>query len=302
MVSDNHFEKKLLEEQQSKGSGDPTEADEQRIASLTKRLTSGSYLNNAGWGQGKKNTQAVIKIISKGRGAFNTRRLFNYLARDEKAFEGDYQDIEQVEGLEQEDWSQTLTMYDNHGRELKTKSERNALLKEWKEDFKAHEAYEKQAWKKDINNWLERRVFQLKAKKTYELGERTMLADYQKFMKNQFIDRPLTDKEKQSLFEYSKRSEYFVNKAKGAPLNLKVLGADDTTHMMLSFGEGTNKINPKTAQRQVGQFLDKVLNKHGYDYVYVVHNDKHHAHAHVVIKNHGNLLTKTSKKGFGYSD
>jgi hypothetical protein len=204
------------------------------------RLSSSSYLNNASSGK----AEAVFKVSSQAMGKDAVRQVVQYIARD-----ADYMEDEEPIALEDQD-----------GNLITDKSQREALLAEWAEDFTAPAAYKKQEWKKDLLKKLDYERFQLDYKQ-------------QKHGLSKDEARRLDE-----LTEACAKQKYTHN---GKVYSLKINASADTKHIILSVGGKNN--DPRKVNDAVREYLHDAFGAQGYKYVFAVHNDTENQHAHVII-------------------
>lgn len=218
------------------------------ITSFVNRLSNPTYLNNTN----SKAIQPVIKIVSKQTGTTQVRRLLDYIAREAE--------------LEKEH----LSIESDEMGEYKTRSQREELIKEWKNDFANKEKYEKQNWKLEILENLEKKREKLiripEEKRSEEQINKIEKLSHQ--IDNQYTFKKVKDKDT-GLFKEAKQ-------------DLKIRVANDTTHVLLSVG---GKPNEKKATQATRKFLKDNLSANGFKYIFVKHNDTDNLHYHVVIKN-----------------
>ena len=188
--------------------------------------------------------QPVIKIISKQTGLTQVRRLLDYIAREAK------------------DKSEHLVLEDDRGRLFNHKEQRESTIRKWQKDFLSKESYEKQQWKLDLMEKLENRR--------------------DKLLK--VPDSKLTDDIKKKIDDLTHQidNQYYVSKTKR--YDLKMRGASDTTHILLSAGA---KPDESKAYQATKTFLRENFASQGFEYMFVKHNDTDNLHFHVVVKNRG---------------
>ncbi len=218
------------------------------VTSFANRLTNSTYLNNTN----SKAIQPVIKIISKQTGLTQVRRLLDYITREAKP----------------ED--EHLVIESDEMKSYHTKEEREQLINEWKEDFANKEKYQKQEWKLEILEQLEKK--------------RTTL--------NQIPDDKLLESQKVEIEKLTDQidNKYTLKKVKDKKTglwkqvkqDLKVRVADDTSHVLLSVGGMPDE---KKATQAVRKFLKDNLSASGFKYIFVKHADTNNLHYHVSVKN-----------------
>ncbi len=202
--------------------------------------------------------QPVIKIISKQTGAVQVRRLIDYITRETKEAE------------------EKLQIETDQGQLLKNRDEREIVISEWREDFFDKEKYKKQEWKLEVLDRMQDRRDKLEKKSEVFLTRReeVELDDLHKQINGQYKIQKITDKQTGEIVEKKK--------------SLKIRGADDSTHILLSVGSKPDQERATFATRK---FLKENLGAAGFSYMFVRHDDTSNLHFHVVVKNK-NLFNK----------
>ena len=192
--------------------------------------------------------EAVFKIVDGATGKTSVRNIMEYIARDAEYMGDD---------------REGLTLKDEFGNEIKTKAEREKLLKEWSSDFISTDQLKKQSWKHE-------KLVNMKA-------DRNRLS----WMDEQ---GSLNEEEQAELASLNRqiKGQYFYNR-EGKKISLKMHATDDAKHMLFSVGGKDHK--PKRAEEAFRRFAHEVFGEAGYRYTYVMHNDTDNLHFHLLLKN-----------------
>ena len=207
------------------------------------RLKSHGYHTQARSGR----PEVVVKIVSGAMGKGAVKNIMDYIARD-----ADYM---------REDGQQTIELETQDGLILTTEAERDALIRDWGQDFEAPERYKRQAWKRDLIQQLE--------------YERRQLG-YQQ------IRTGLSGKEEARLAELNLSLKSLRYKQGGKVIDLNINAPKDTVHMLLSVGGQGHK--NEAAKQAVRQFLNDNFGSNGYEYLIAQHTDTENLHYHVILK------------------
>lgn len=219
-------------------------------SSYSNRFSNSDYVNNLN----STRIQPVLKIISQQTGVTQVKQLIDYIVREKKSEE------------------EKLSIEEDAGKNLGSKDARDKLIEEWKKDFFDKETYKKQEWKNEIMSKMyeERDNLEAIPENKQTLEQQVKLDELHQQINGQYqIVRKVNSKTNQ--LEETKRS-------------LKIRGANDTTHVMLSVG---GKPDPTQATRATRKFLQENLAAAGFKYAFVRHDDTSNLHFHVVIKSRG---------------
>jgi hypothetical protein len=218
------------------------------IVSISQRLLNASYLQKTR----SKAIQPVIKIISKQTGATQLRRLFDYLAREDKS----------------KDQHLSIQTQDKNTN-LQNKEDREFLINDWKKDFTSKEKYHKQKWKLDILEELElkRSIINKIPKSKLTNAENQQLEKLTDQIDNQYHFISVKD---------NKTGKFILKKQ-----SLQIRGVNDAMHILLSVGGSPDE---KAATQATQIFLKNNIEANGFKYAFVKHNDTENLHYHIVIK------------------
>ena len=280
------------------------------FTTLQDRFSNPAYIQNTY----STKIQPVIKIISKQTGLTQVRRLLDYIAREAK------------------ERSEHLSLEDDTGKIYNHKEQRESNIRKWQQDFFSKEAYEKQQWKLDLMEKLEKRRNKLLKIPDYKLNEfqTRQIDDLTDQIDNQYYisktkkydlkmsegvdaekqqwkldlmetlkkrrdkllkipDSKITEVQKQKIDDLTDQidKQYYISEAK--KYDLKMRGATDTTHILLSVG---GKPNEEKATKAVRAFLQENFAAQGFKYMFVKHSDTDNLHFHLVVKNKSELGQK----------